>query len=150
MRRDEDSEARCPFCEIVAGRAAASIVYDDDDALAFLDIQPLTPGHLLVIPKQHASTLAGLDEAVGMWILAIAMRLAHALRQDGVACDAVNLFLSDGEIAGQEIPHVHLHVIPRFAGDPFGPGRPFKPIATTAPSRAELDAIAADLRRALS
>ena len=110
----------CIFCEIVAGRADASAVYEDDGALAFLDLFPINPGHTLVIPKAHAANLAELDGADGERVFAVARRVARALRECGVRCEGVNLFLADGEIAGQEVFHVHMHVIPRYKGDGFG------------------------------
>src|ERR671921_1427186 len=81
--------ANCIFCAIVAGSAPASIVYDDADLLAFLDIRPVTPGHLLIIPKRHAPFLADLDEAIGARIFTVAMRLAQALRTSRLHCEGI-------------------------------------------------------------
>ena len=134
----------CVFCDIVAGDAPASLVHADDVVVAFMDIRPATPGHLLVIPTQHAADLAGLDEETGAHLFRVAMRLARAIRRSGVRCEGVNLFLADGEAAGQEVFHVHLHVIPRFAGDSFRIDADW-PVA---PSRADLDAIAVQIRAA--
>ena len=132
------------FADIVAGRAPASTVYDDEDVLAFMDIRPMTPGHLLVIPKVPAPDLAELDPAVGGKLFRVGQRLAAAIRASEVACDGVNFFLADGVTAGQEVFHVHLHVIPRTPGDGFGlRGRP------TTPPRADLDYLAASVRGAL-
>ncbi|HET9224347.1 MAG TPA: HIT family protein [Roseiflexaceae bacterium] len=136
----------CIFCEIVAGRAPASVVYEDETALAFMDIQPVNPGHTLIIPKRHAALLADLDEATGAHLFEIAMRLAAALRRSGVRCEGVNLFLADGEAAFQEVFHVHLHVFPRFAGDPFKIDADW----SVRPDRAELDALAATIRGGLA
>lgn len=110
----------CIFCEIIAGRADASAVYEDDCVLAFLDLFPINRGHALVIPKTHAANLSELDAADGKRVFAVAQRIADALRKSGVRCEGVNLFLADGEIAGQEVFHVHMHVIPRYEGDGFG------------------------------
>lgn len=110
----------CIFCEIVAGRADASAVYEDDRVLAFLDLFPFNPGHALAIPKAHAASLAELDGADGERVFDVARRVAAALRECGVRCEGVNLFLADGEAAGQEVFHVHMHIIPRYAGDGFG------------------------------
>ncbi len=137
--------ADCVFCAIVAGTAPASVIYDDAEVLAFLDIRPVTPGHLLVIPKRHAPLLADLDEATGAPVFRVAMRLARAVRASGLRCEGINLFLADGEAAGQEVFHTHLHVIPRFAGDGF---RIDADWGSVMPPRAELDAIAAQLRDA--
>ncbi|MDQ3870284.1 MAG: HIT family protein [Chloroflexota bacterium] len=139
-----DEGAGCVFCAIVAGTAPASVVHDAADVLAFLDIRPITPGHLLVIPKRHARHLADLDEAVGERMYRVAARLARALRASGLRCEGVNLFLADGEAAGQEVFHVHLHVFPRFAGDGFR----LEEDGSARPPRAELDASAVQLRDA--
>ena len=135
--------ADCIFCQIVAGEAEASIVHDDGDILAFMDIRPVTPGHLLVIPKRHAPYLADLDEATGARMFMVAQRLAAALRASGLRCEGVNLFLADGEAANQEVFHVHLHVFPRFAGDTFRISADW----SVTPSRSELDAQAERIRR---
>jgi diadenosine tetraphosphate (Ap4A) HIT family hydrolase len=132
------------FADIVAGRAPASRVYEDADVVAFLDIRPWTPGHLLVIPRTPARSLAELDPAVGGRLFRVGQLLAAALRASEVACDGVNFFLADGITAGQEIFHVHLHVIPRTRGDGFGLR------ATPRPARREdLDCLAATIRGAL-
>src|SRR5919112_4662522 len=136
------SGADCIFCAIVAGSAPASIVYEDADLLAFLTIGPVTPGHLLIIPKRHAPFLADLDEATGARMFAVAMRLAQALRASGLRCEGINLFLADGEAAFQEVFHTHLHVIPRFVGDTFHVDADW----SITPSRAELDEIAAQVQ----
>jgi histidine triad (HIT) family protein len=137
----------CVFCEIAQGRAPASIVYADDSVLAFMDIQPVNPGHLLVIPRSHARCLADLAGDTAVRLFQAGVRLADAVRRSGVRCEGVNLFLADGEAAGQEILHVHLHVVPRFRGDGFG--LRFGPGYGDRPERAALDAVAAGIRQAL-
>jgi histidine triad (HIT) family protein len=132
----------CVFCAIVAGTEPASVIFEDAEVLAFLDIRPITPGHLLVVPKRHASFLADLDEVTGAWMFRVAMRLAETLRASDLRCEGVNLFLADGDAAGQEVFHVHLHVFPRFAGDGFR----IEEDLPVAPTRAQLDTIAAQLR----
>ncbi len=111
--------AECIFCDIVASRARASRVYEDDRVLAFLDIQPVTSGHTLVIPKRHVAYLDDLDADLGAAVFGIAHLLARALRRSGLRCEGVNLFLADGAAAFQEVFHTHIHVFPRFAGDGF-------------------------------
>ena len=138
------TDPACVFCGIIAGRVEASRVYEDDDVAAFLDVRPLTPGHLLVVPRDHAASLAELDEETGMRVFAAARRLAGALRNSAVPCEGVNFFLADGVAAGQEVFHVHLHVIPRTPGDGFRlKGRP------RTPGRGELDATAERVRRGI-
>jgi histidine triad (HIT) family protein len=130
----------CIFCEILAGKLPASMVFTDEVCSAFMDIQPINPGHLLVVPNQHAAFLSELDPAVGGRMFQVVQRLSGALRQSGVRCDGVNLFLADGEAAGQDVFHVHLHVFPRFKGDGFGVKVGLK--YHLKPPRSELDAIA--------
>ena len=137
----------CVFCKIVKGIVPESVVYDDEKVLAFMDIQPVNPGHVLVIPKAHASGLSNLDEETGAHIFKVGMRVADAVKRSGVKCDGVNLLLSDGRAAFQEILHVHLHVIPRFEGDGLHIG--FGPKYRLKPERNELDRIAAKIRDAL-
>jgi histidine triad (HIT) family protein len=110
----------CVFCGILSGEAPASFVYRDDQCAAFMDIQPVNPGHLLVVPNRHAVYLADLEESSAAHLMRIAFRAVAALRRSGLRCEGVNLFLADGEAAMQEVPHVHLHVFPRFRGDGFG------------------------------
>ncbi len=107
----------CIFCRILAGEQPASFVYRDDVCSAFMDINPINTGHTLVVPNKHADGLVHLDPGAGARLFSIAQDLAVALRRCDVRCQAVNLWLADGEVAGQVVPHVHLHVIPRYCGD---------------------------------
>ena len=131
---------RCVFCEIVGGRSPSSVVFRDERCVAFMDIQPVNPGHLLVVPIEHAATLSELDEDVGAHVFRVAQRLASALRASGLRCEGINLLLADGEAAGQDVFHVHLHVFPRFNGDGFG--LRFGPNYANKPNRQELEAAA--------
>lgn len=136
--------AECVFCDIVRGEAPASVVYADDRVVAFMDIQPVNPGHLLVVPRAHATYLADLEAETGGHLFQVGIKLAAAVRRSGVRCAGVDLFLADGEAAGQEVFHVHLHVIPRFGGDGFG--FHFGPDYFRRPERATLDALAETIR----
>jgi histidine triad (HIT) family protein len=98
----------------------SSIVYRDERCTAFLDIQPVNEGHVLIIPNVHATYLGEMDGESAAHLMHVAHRVAAALRRSGVRCEGVNLFLADGEAAMQHVFHVHLHVIPRYAGDGFG------------------------------
>ena len=140
-----DGAGGCVFCDIVAGRGPASLVHSDETVIAFLDLRPVTTGHLLVIPRAHAAFLADLDPAVGGLMFGVAQRMAAALRRSGLRCDGVNLFLADGEAAFQEVFHVHLHVIPRTPGDGFRIRAKWR-----RPARAELDLVAARVRDGLA
>ena len=138
------AETPCVFCEIVAGRAESSLVYEDEHVIAFMDIRPLTPGHLLVVPRSHADYLEDLDEDLGAGLFRAGHRLARALRRSGLPCDGVNLFLADGEAAFQEVFHVHLHILPRTPGDGFR-----IKAAWRRPGREELDLAAAKVRQGI-
>jgi histidine triad (HIT) family protein len=107
------------LAKILRGELPSHPVYEDDRCLAILDIFPINPGHLLVIPKARASTIADLDPAHAGHLLQVAARLSQVVRAVAPRCEGVNFWISDGTAAGQEIPHVHLHVIPRFAEDGF-------------------------------
>jgi histidine triad (HIT) family protein len=109
----------CVFCAIVTGRAPASVVDEDDAAVVFLALHPVTPGHLLIVPRVHVVGLEDLDESTGRHLWSVAHRMARALRRSGLRCEGINLFLADGEAASQEVFHVHLHVFSRYAGDGF-------------------------------
>lgn len=107
----------CVFCAIVAGTAPASVAYRDDEVIAFCDIEPFTPGHLLVVPVRHATGLADLDPDTGGRLFQVGQTMAGALRRSGLRCDGVNFFLADGAAAFQTVFHLHLHVVPRWRGD---------------------------------
>jgi diadenosine tetraphosphate (Ap4A) HIT family hydrolase len=135
----------CVFCAIVDGRAPASVVYDDAEVMAFADAAPVTPAHLLVIPKLHVPYLSWTEEFLAAKVFLVAHRLSGALQRSDLRCDGVNLLVAEREAAGQEVEHLHIHVIPRFPGDGFelrGQDRP-------TPPRAELDAMAAKVRAIL-
>jgi histidine triad (HIT) family protein len=137
----------CIFCDILAGRAPASFVYRDDVCAAFMDIQPVNPGHVLVVPVRHATDLAETPTEDWMRVSEVGRAVALALRTSGIECEGVNLFLADGEAAGQEVFHTHLHVFPRFAGDGFGLRLPDG--YAELPARWELDQVAERLRTRL-
>ena len=134
----------CIFCQIVASELPASIFYEDDVVFGVMTIGPVTTGHAMVIPKQHAAYLADMDEETGRHLWTITQRTAAAIRESGVRCEGINIFLADGEAAFQEIFHVHMHVFPRYNGDPF------KLVADwdIKPPREELDSVAEQIRLA--
>lgn len=109
----------CIFCRITAGELPASIVYEDHQALAFLDIQPISPGHVLIIPKRHAETFVDLPPEDAGHLMRVAQKLDAALRRSELHCEAVAMFLADGRAAGQDVNHIHLNVFPRYQGDGF-------------------------------
>ena len=131
----------CIFCRIVHDDAPRSVVHEDEIVLAFMDIRPITPGHLLVIPKRHATHLDDLPPVTGGHMMEVAMACTAALRASSLDTEGINLFLADGAAAGQEVFHTHLHVLPRFRGDGFGLNLRYDPT----PARATLDRHAAEL-----
>jgi histidine triad (HIT) family protein len=137
----------CVFCDILSGRLPSSTVYQDHLCTAFMDIQPINAGHLLVIPNQHAAYLADLEEKTGAHMFKVAQRMAAALRKSSVRCEGINLFLADGEAAMQEVFHVHLHVIPRYKGDGFR--MTFSPAYYVETPRDELDQVAQMIKQYL-
>ena len=141
---DESPRATCVFCQIVDGREPASVVYFDAGVVAFMDLRPINAGHLLVVPRAHAARLADLDERLGAAMFAVGQRLAGAIRRSGLPCEGVNLFVPDGAVAGQEVMHIHLHVLPRTPGDGFRIER-----GSAITGRAELDQAAALVRGGL-
>ena len=137
-------EAGCTFCRILQGREPASIVFEDDSVMAFLDVFPINRGHTLVIPRRHGAFLADLDAGDGARMFQAGRTIAAALRASGLPCQAVNLLLNDGAEAGQRVFHTHLHVIPRVLGDSL-----HRNLDGLMPTREELDEVAARIRRAL-
>jgi len=113
--------ADCIFCSIVDGDIPARTVHETDDVLAFLDANPLAPpGHTLVIPKAHAQHVGDLDDDLASDLFAAVTELTPRV-QAAVDAEGANVGINDGEAAGQEVPHVHVHVIPRFEGDGGAP-----------------------------
>ncbi len=120
------STADCLFCKIVRREIPAQVVYEDGDTLAFLDINPINPGHTLVIPKKHSTDVFDIDEKEWSAVMRTSRTIAHALEK-ALQTDGVNLGMNNRAGAGQVIFHAHVHVMPRFAADPHSlwPGRPY-------------------------
>lgn len=139
------ADADCVFCRIVDGSLPCSPLVETATVLAFMDVDPVTPGHLLVIPKEHLPELADLTDELATEMMTVARRLAEALRRSDLRCEGVNLFYADGEAAFQEVFHSHLHVFPRWEGDGFVINARWG----SNPERSELDQIAAKIRTGL-
>ena len=133
----------CIFCSIVDGEIPSHTVYEDDDVLAFLDANPLARGHTLVIPKSHHPRLQDLDASIAASIHEALFALVGTV-EDAVDADGSNVGLNNGEASGQEIPHVHYHIVPRFEGDG---GSPIHAVGGAAPDLDDDDlaAIADDI-----
>ena len=106
----------CIFCAIAAKRAPASIVYQDEATVAFLDIHPIARGHTLVIPREHCANLFELSPSAGDVVMRATVKVASALREELVP-DGMNLLQSNGHTAGQTIFHFHFHLVPRWRND---------------------------------
>ena len=112
-------DANCLFCKIAAGQIPCHKLYEDDHVLAFLDIGPLSPGHCLIIPKEHYATLDQMPADLASACAAVLPKLSKAIiTATGAA--GWNVLQNNGAIAGQEINHVHFHIIPRADGDGLG------------------------------
>ena len=114
--------------------------YEDSDALAFMDIQPVNAGHTLVVPRQHFESFLDLPHDLGMHLFEVAMRLGPVIRRVS-GQEGMNLVVSSGTSAGQDVYHFHIHLIPRQAGDGFEVNLPFS--GSSMPDRTQLDAMAA-------
>jgi len=136
----------CIICQLVNEKIEVTKVYEDDLVVAVMDIQPINPGHIFISPKKHVKLVSELGEDLAAHIFKIAIRLNDALRKSGLKCEGVNFFLADGEAAMQEIPHVHLHVIPRIKGDGFS--LKFDESYFRLPERKELEKAANLIRKA--
>ncbi|MGK7914796.1 MAG: HIT family protein [Prochloraceae cyanobacterium] len=136
------------FSKILKGEVPASFVYRDEKVSAFMDVQPINPGHVIVIPNQEVAFLTELDEETGAHLFRIGHRIAKALRESGLKCEGVNMFLADGEAAKQDVFHVHLHIFPRFKGDDFA--WQFRQDYYNLPERSELERSAQAIKSALT
>lgn len=108
----------CIFCQIVAGDIPSHTVYEDDETFAFLDVNPVSDGHTLVIPKTHEEHITGLSEDTSAALFRTVNKVAKAV-ENAVEPAGMNLLQNNGDAAGQEIGHVHVHIIPRYAEDGF-------------------------------
>ncbi len=114
----------CIFCAIIEGKIPSSKVYEDEYVFAFMDIAPANPGHLLLIPKQHYRNIFDMPAEIGSKIMEAAIPLASAIRE-ALNPDGLNLFQSNEAAGFQTVFHFHLHLIPRWEGDPLR--LPWKP-----------------------
>lgn len=106
----------CIFCKIFAGEIPSHKVYEDDKVVAFLDINPVNPGHVLVVPKAHYELMAQMPEDALSAVVGAVNRVSQGVLK-AVGADGFNLYLNNGKTAGQLVPHFHWHIIPRFSGD---------------------------------
>ncbi len=135
---------KCIFCEIARHNIPADIVSENDDVMAFADINPATKGHILVIPKPHSTNLFDIEEALFVKVLCLVRRIARVM-PEVLGCSGVNLFHSAGETAWQEVMHFHLHIVPRYGKEELR--RPFAPVPA---KEAELKETASALAQKLT
>ena len=112
MKTAED----CIFCKIVAGKIPSTKIYEDETVLAFMDIMPLNKGHLLVIPKEHLETVVEADPHLYGHLASVICKIAKAVHA-AVEPDGMNVLQLNGKAANQVIPHLHMHIVPRWEGD---------------------------------
>lgn len=112
IMRDEN----CIFCKILADEIPSSVVYEDDDFRAILDVNPAARGHVIILPKNHAANIFELPDEDASKIFIVAKKIAAAMKKT-YQCDGVNILQNNGEASGQTVFHLHVHVIPRFEGD---------------------------------
>lgn len=104
----------CVFCKIIKGELPANKIYEDENVLAFLDANPVSRGHTLVVPKKHIETIYGAEDEAEIWeaIVVVSKALRDSLNPKGL-----NITQNNGEAAGQEVFHLHFHLTPRYTGD---------------------------------
>ncbi len=112
MKTRED----CIFCKIVAGQIPCVKIYEDDKTLSFMDVSPLNKGHLLVIPKEHFETIAEVDPDLYGRLYTVTAKVSAAVNA-GLKPDGINIMQLNGRAANQVVPHVHVHLVPRWSGD---------------------------------
>jgi histidine triad (HIT) family protein len=139
-------DGSCVFCRIIGGEEMVSLVYEDDSTLAFLDIQPMSKGHTLIVTKDHHETLFDLPDDLAVHCIEVARRIGPGI-QRAMGAQALNIFSANGSAGGQDVPHFHLHLIPVCEGEPFALQLPLADSAI--PSRSELDMTAARVGRAI-
>lgn len=133
----------CIFCKIVHKQAPASIIYEDETVIVFLDIRPLNMGHTLVIPKAHYVDIFDTPEKDLSQVHKIAKIVSCAIKKSTEA-DGISIIQQNGKAAGQDIFHIHVHVVPRFEGQKLPPFSELKEV-----ERAKLDAIAKKIKQQL-
>ena len=145
-RAEQHRPSHCTFCDLIHGAAEVSICHEDSDAIAFMDIQPVNNGHVLVVPRAHYESLLDVPHELGLHLFRVTMQLANAVSKV-TGCDDLNIIVNSGDAAGQDEPHYHVHIIPRRSGDGFDVPLPFD--GSEMPDRTVLDAYAARIIAAL-
>lgn len=129
-------DEKCIFCKIAGGEIPSRTLYEDEDFRVILDISPASRGHAIILPKKHAADIYELDEKDASRIFVVAKKVAAAL-QKALNCEGINILQNNGEMAGQTVFHLHMHLIPRYKEDGVQIGW-----KTTHMEEAQFDAIA--------
>lgn len=135
----------CLFCRIVSGELSSFKVYEDVSILAFLDINPASEGHTLIAPKKHFDKFTDMGAGDVAALFEAARKITFAVEK-AFSAEGSNIGINNGKVAGQEVPHVHVHVIPRKKGDG---GRGIKSVVWTETDSSDLENVAEKLRKAL-
>jgi histidine triad (HIT) family protein len=143
---DPNENPTCVFCRIIGGDEMVSVIHEDEETIAFLDIQPLHPGHVLVMPKEHFKNLFYVPEELAARTFAVAKRILPGLRK-ATGCRAINIFSPNGADGGQDVFHFHVHLIPVPAEAPFPLQLPDP--GSEVPSRSQLDVMATHVMRCI-
>ncbi len=140
----------CPFCNIASGQSPASIVYEDETVLAFMDLNPASIGHALVVPRKHWENMYEIPEKTLAEIAPIVKRVCVAVKKT-VDAEGITILQLNGKAAGQIVMHFHIHVIPRFSNDAIsqGPGAMTMPQGFNKPDRRHLDEMAKRIQKQL-
>lgn len=146
MHATRIADRHCTFCDLIHGAGEASICYEDGEAIAFMDIQPVNTGHVLVVSRGHYENLEDVPAELAMHLFRVATKLVPAVMKVANA-EGMNIVVNSGSAAGQDEPHYHVHIIPRCEGDGFDVPLPFA--ASAMPDRTVLDATAVRIMTAL-
>jgi histidine triad (HIT) family protein len=130
----------CIFCKIVGKQAPSSIIYEDEAVMVFLDIRPLNMGHTIVIPKAHYIDIFDIPQTLLSQVYKIAKQVSFPIKK-ATAADGISIIQQNGKAAGQDIFHIHVHVVPRFEGQKLPPFHELKEV-----ERAKLDEMAKKIK----
>ena len=140
----------CSFCKIMSGKNSASIVYEDGNVLAFMDLYPANVGHTLVVPREHWETIYDIPEKVLSDLFAVVKRISVAVKK-AVGAEGISILQFNEGASGQSVMHFHVHVIPRFRGDAISKliGAMLGPTGFEKAARKDLDEIAKKIKENL-
>ncbi|MDA3941162.1 MAG: HIT family protein [Spirochaetia bacterium] len=137
----------CVFCKIINKKIPSYIIFEDKLVIAFLDIQPINNGHVLIIPKNHYALISDVDDTVAARMFNVAQKINAAIRKSNIKAEGLNFWLADGEAAFQTVFHAHLHCIPRFRDDGFK--LLFPDGFHNPPTQEQLSSVATDIKKHL-